>query len=400
MGRNKDETGHPPGDGTEARAERRFLGASPTDPHLPTGGTPWRPRRGGAPTTESPYGLEEARTHEPGGEGVAAPASEAPTTPAPEASPPTGATRDTGHGHAHGPGLGGGHVHGVTEGRSLRRALFLTGTVLIVVAAGGIVSGSLALLSDAGHMLTDVSALLLALLAIRLASRPQTPKKTFGYYRLEILAALANGVALVAIAGLIVYEAIHRLREVPEVDSSIMMGVATIGLLANLGGLWFLHRDRHHSLNVRGAFLHILSDALSSMTVLVGGALIFFTGLFVIDPILSLLISVIIVIGAGRLVFEAVDVLLEATPAHIDHGEVADRIGGVEGVCGVHDLHIWTITSGMYALSVHVVVRSERIGEADEILTRIKKLLLDRYHIDHTTVQIESEDYEHVGAIC
>ncbi len=293
-----------------------------------------------------------------------------------------------------------GGDHRRSERRNLFRALMLTTTVLVVVAAGGMISGSLALLSDAGHMLTDVSSLGLALLAIRLAARPHCSKKTYGWHRLEILAALANGVALMVVAGVIVREAVLRLRDVPEIHSSIMMIVAGVGLVANLAGLWFLHRDRHGSLNVRGAFLHILSDALSSTAILVGGVIIHFTGLFVIDPLLSLFISMVIVLGAGRLVWEAVDVLLEATPSHIDHGEVQRAINEIDGVRDVHDLHIWTITSGMYALSTHVVVSSDRIRESDEILTRIKECLLHEFSIGHTTVQIETDGYRHVGVIC
>lgn len=336
--------------------------------------------------------MEEAASHDPGSEEELL--TEGDGAKAAVEKRRVGSGSCAGHHHGH------HHAHGASEQKGLIRALILTVSILVVVATGGILSGSLALLSDAGHMLTDVSSLLLALFAIRLASRPRTPSKTYGWYRLEILAALANGVALIVIAGIIIHEAIYRLRAVPEVDSGIMMGVAAFALVGNLLGLWFLHRDRHGSLNVRGAFLHILSDALSSMTVLVGGVIIYYTGVFLVDPILSLLISVVIIIGAGRLVWEAVDVLLEATPAHIDHCEVAKAIGEVEGVCGVHDLHIWTITSGMYALSVHVVVPREQLGESNEVLRRVKKVLLDEYDIDHTTVQIESEDYEHVGAVC
>ncbi|MFW5878378.1 MAG: cation diffusion facilitator family transporter [Myxococcota bacterium] len=365
--------GEDKGGGKGSGEDRRFLGVQEEDPHRPMGGSEWKPRRG----DESPEGKTAGASH---GEG------------------------ETGeHGHVGTCGASEGglvHGHGLREQRGLIKALILTTVILLVEAVGGVISGSLALLSDAGHMLTDASSLLLALFAIRLAARPKTPAKTFGWYRLEILAALANGVALVVLAGIIMREAIGRLQTVPEVDSAVMMAVATVGLAGNLGGLWFLHRDRHGSLNVRGAFLHILSDTLSSVAVLLGGGLIYLTGAYLIDPLLSMLISVIILIGAGRLVWEAVDVLLEATPAHIDHSEVASLIGSATDVCGVHDLHIWTITSGMYALSVHVVVPKDKIERSNEILREIKKLLLDRYRIDHTTVQIESPGYEHVGAIC
>ncbi len=382
-------------EGNGSGANRSHLGVEPNDPHAPVGGSQWLPRRG-EQQVDSPYGLEEASSHDNFHEDVSGTLS--------ASQQGTGAAESADSDLARGEGAcrGGSHPHGHghTEQKGLIRALVLATVILIVVATGGILSGSLALLSDAGHILTDVSALLLALFAIRLASRPRTGSKTYGWYRLEILAALANGTALLVIAGIIVHEAFQRFRDVPEIDSSIMMGVAAIGLVGNLAGLWFLHKDRHGSLNIRGAFLHILSDALSSVTVLVGGVLIHYTGLFVIDPVLSLLISLVIVVGAGRLVWEAVDVLLEATPAHIDHEEVVRTISDVEGVCGVHDLHIWTITSGMYALSVHVVVPPEKLEESNRILGCIKKVLLQKFDIDHTTVQIEAVGYEHVGAVC
>lgn len=302
------------------------------------------------------------------------------------------------HDHHH----GGGHGHGRHLGRERRgllAALVLTATVMVVEAAGGVISGSLALLSDAGHMLADVSALGLSFLALRFGARPADVRRTYGYYRLEILSALVNGVALVGIAGVIAWEAFERLSDPRSIDTQVMIGVATIGLLANLGGLYFLSKGRG-SLNVRGAFLHVLSDTLSSVAVVIGGVVIWLTGFVLLDTILSFFIASVIVVGAVRLVREATDILLEAVPAHLEYGEVCRTIGSVEGVAAVHDVHIWTITSGLYALSCHVVVDKERIAQNDLLLSRIKGQLMERFHIDHTTIQIESEGYEDLGAVC
>lgn len=299
-----------------------------------------------------------------------------------------------------------GHAHGLVtvrrtedERRGLVATLVVTTAIMVVEAVGGFASGSLALVSDAGHMLTDVSALVLSLLALRFGRRPADVRRTYGYYRLEILSALANGVALVGIAVFIAYEAWERFAHPEHIDTQVMIGVALVGLVANLVGLFFLSKGTG-SMNVRGAFLHVLSDTLSSVAVVIGGVVIMLTGFTPLDAILSAGISLIIVVGAIRLVREAVDVLLEAVPAHLEYGEVCRTIGAVEGVSAVHDVHVWTITSGLYALSCHVVVDAHRAEDNDLILQRIKGVLLDRFAIDHTTVQIESEAYEGAGPVC
>jgi len=276
-------------------------------------------------------------------------------------------------------------------------ALTVTAVIAVAEAVGGYLSNSLALMSDAGHMLTDVSALALSLLALWFAGKPADVKKTYGYYRLEILSALLNGVLLLGITGFIVFEAIERIRHPTPVHLETMAVVAAVGLGANLLSLLFLNHS--HSLNVRGAFLHVLGDALSSVGVLVGAGIMALTGWFMVDAVVSILIAGVIVIGAYRLVRDAVDVLLEAVPAHVDLDAVRSLMAGVNGVISVHDLHIWTITSGIYALSAHLVVKNAMACNNDEILSAVKHDLWERFGIDHTTIQIESETYAHVGEV-
>ncbi len=276
-------------------------------------------------------------------------------------------------------------------------ALVLTVGIAVLEGVGGWLTHSLALLSDAGHMLTDVSALLLALLALWFAGRPADPRRTYGYVRLEILSALLNGVLLLGITLLIVFEAILRLRDPPEVRLLPMAILAAIALVANLGALSFLHRS--HTLNARAAFLHVLGDTLSSMGVLLGAGVMAVTGWRWVDPALSLAISVVIVVGSWRLLRDAVDVLLEAVPSHVDLDAVRVLLEGAEGVVAVHDLHVWTLSSGLYALSAHLVVLDPMVCNNDQILSAVKHELLGRYGIDHTTIQIESETYAHAGEV-
>jgi cobalt-zinc-cadmium efflux system protein len=311
---------------------------------------------------------------------------------------------DHGHGHGHGHGDGGPPRRPTNLAEERRKdrnrlifALGLTATIALAEAVGGYLTNSLALMSDAGHMLTDVSALALSLLALWFSGKPANIKKTYGYYRMEILSALLNGVLLLGITVVILVEAWERFRSPTPVVLGPMAAVALVGLVANLAALAFLHRT--HSLNVRGAFMHVLGDALSSVGVLVGAGIMAFTGWFVVDSIISVLISVVIVVGAIRLVRDAVDVLLEAVPAHVDLEAVRTLLLKVNGVSAVHDLHVWTISSGLYALSVHLVVVNAQACNNDEILSAVKHELFDRFGIDHTTIQIESEAYAHVGEV-
>jgi cobalt-zinc-cadmium efflux system protein len=302
-----------------------------------------------------------------------------------------------GHGHGHGPRKGSLAEERRKDRSRLLFALILTATIALAEAVGGWLTNSLALMSDAGHMLTDVSALGLSMVALWFAGKPADVKKTYGYYRMEILSALLNGVMLLAITVFILVEAYERFRAPAPVDLKPMALVATVGLLANLGALGFLHRT--HSMNVRGAFLHVLGDTLSSVGVLIGAGIMWFTGWYVVDPIISVVISVVIVVGAVRLVRDAVDVLMEAVPAHVDMAHIKELMLKVNGVTAVHDLHVWTISSGVYALSAHLVVQDPMVCNNDEILSAVKHDLYDRFGIDHTTIQIESETYAHMGEV-
>jgi len=277
--------------------------------------------------------------------------------------------------------------------------LLVTATILVAEAIGGLLTGSLALLADAGHMFTDLSALLISLLAIRIATRPPNASKTFGYHRVEILAALANGVLLMGMAAVLFMEAWDRFADPPEIAALPMVVVAAIGLVANVVGLWLLSGSRDN-LNVRGAFMHVLGDTVSSAGVVVGGIVMMATGYYRIDPILTVVIGVIIIVGALSLIRESVEVLLEAVPCHLDVEAISAALAATDAVDEVHDLHVWTITSGMVALSGHLVVAPRcTVEESDRILADVERLLLDRWGISHTTLQIEGRGYEHVGLV-
>ena len=285
--------------------------------------------------------------------------------------------------------------------RKERTRLWQALTITILIAAlelvGGYLTNSLALMSDAGHMLTDVSALGLSVLALVFSSKPANLRKTYGYLRLEILSALANGVLLLGITAAIAIEAVRRFNSPGPIQLGTMAIVSAIGLVANLGTLYLLRHG--HSLNVRGAFLHVLGDVLASLGVLVGAGVMALTGWFRADAVISLAISMIIVAGAYRLVRDAVDVLLEAVPAHVELEAVRVLMNRIPGVTAVHDLHVWTISSGSYALSAHLVVLDPMVCNNDEILSAVKHELYDRFGIDHTTIQIESETYAHLGEV-
>jgi cobalt-zinc-cadmium efflux system protein len=271
--------------------------------------------------------------------------------------------------------------------------------IMVAEAAGGWLSGSLALLSDAGHMLTDVAALGLALLAILFAARPADAKRTFGFRRAEVLAAQFNVATLVGLTAWIVYEAVERLRTPHHViEFGVMAGAAAIGVAGNGVILHWLRHD--HSLNARSAFLHVLGDAVASVAVLAGAVVMWIRpDLYWIDPVLSMGIACLILWGCLQLVLEITDILMESVPRHLDVGEVCALIEGADGVVAVHDLHIWTISSGMYALSAHLVVGGDAVGRNDQILTEVKSRLRQTCAIDHTTLQIESAAYAHVDDV-
>ncbi|TMB27828.1 MAG: cation transporter [Deltaproteobacteria bacterium] len=282
------------------------------------------------------------------------------------------------------------------EARRLRLTLLVALVAMLVEAAGGFFTHSLALLSDAGHMLADVGAIGLSVFALHIGSRPADAKRTYGYYRLEILAALLNGAALIAIAIVIGVEAFQRLRNPHPIHAGAVALLACGGIALNAIGLWLTH-SQESSMNLRSTFLHLAGDLLNSVGVLAAAGIIALTRHLEADPIISFVIAGTIVWSAVRLCREAVDVLLEGFPAHLDFQKVNEALGQVPGVNAVHDLHVWTITSGLVALSCHLVVVCDgpKCRSHDEILIDAKALLRDRFGIEHTTIQFESESYRH-----
>lgn len=274
----------------------------------------------------------------------------------------------------------------------LKLALVLTFLYMIAEAVGGWLINSLALVADAGHMLTDVAALTLTLFAIWFAARPATSRKTYGYYRLEILAAFVNGVALVLLSIWIIYEAVERWQAPPEIAGGHLISIAAGGLIVNIVAAYLLHSDHKHDLNMRGAFLHVMGDLLGSVAAVIAGALILFYGWLWADALGSVLISVIIILGAWRLILESVNVLLEGTPRHINLAAVESTILETAGVGGVHDLHVWTISSGIDALSAHIS-HDDSVSHSD-LLAVVRGKLHDRFGIDHLTIQMETLDLE------
>jgi cobalt-zinc-cadmium efflux system protein len=273
--------------------------------------------------------------------------------------------------------------------RPLVIAMAITTTFFIVELVGAYVSNSLALLADAAHMLTDVAALGLALFAMWLATRATGPERTFGHLRAEILAALVNAVSLIVLAIYIFWEAWQRFQEPPEVESGTLLVVAVAGMLANIASAWVLSRGGGHraNLNTRGAFLHVLGDLLGSVATITAALIIAFTGWYAADPLLSVLIGGLVVFGAWSLLRESVDVLLEAAPRGIVIADVRRAMDAMPGVEGVHDLHVWTVTSGLTALSAHV--ETANLASWETCMTALATMLRERFGIAHATLQPE-----------
>jgi len=303
--------------------------------------------------------------------------------------------------HRHGGAEGHAHrAHGSGDGHDHRRhalgrdsarvrltwVLVITGVFMVAELVGGLVSHSLALLADAGHMFTDVGALALSVFALRLSQRPPTARRTFGYVRFEILAALVNGATLLVIAGLIIVEAWRRLRSPVEIDGGVMLVVAVLGLGVNVVGALLLHGHQHDNLNVRGAYLHVLGDLLGSLGAIAAGAIVLTTGWYPADPIISIVIAFLILFSAWHLVRDAAGILLEYAPAHIDMAAIFEELASIEGLHDVHDVHVWTLTSGFVALAAHGVIDDpeRHVGVLDEVRARMA-----RRGIEHVTFQVE-----------
>ena len=299
-----------------------------------------------------------------------------------------------GHSHAHPPP----HAHRFQHSRRRLLLAFVSQLIFFVVElVGGLLTNSLALLADAGHMLSDVAALGLSLLALVYAGKPPTAKKTYGYHRLEILAALVNGLALWGMAAYILFEAYGRIAQPPAIPSLPLVVIAGVGLLVNLFGVVILYPTKDQGINLRSAFLHLVADSLGSIAAITAGLAIYFKGWYWFDPLAGAIIAVMIIIGSWQLVLEATDILMEATPKHLDLTEVSRALEGHPGVEEIHDLHIWSISSGLFALSVHVVLSDTQ--DRDCLTWELEELLSHRFGLEHTTIQLEGPGY-HNPRIC
>jgi cobalt-zinc-cadmium efflux system protein len=284
------------------------------------------------------------------------------------------------------------HDHGDTPSRKLAIAFFISAAIMLLEIVGGIYSNSLALLSDAGHMFTDVCALALAWFATIQAARPPTLRKTYGFHRAGILAALVNAATLVLLAGFIAVEAYRRLQDPEPVQSDAMLAIAVVGLVANLGVAWYLREPGSGNLNLRAAMAHVLGDALGSAAVILGAIALALGGPLQIDPILSVLIAVIIVVSGVGILRDALNVLMEGAPTGLDVGKLMADLQAIPGVIAIHDVHVWCLASNIPALSAHVRVGDDVDPRTDQVLAAIQRLLAERYGINHNPIQIEREE--------
>ena len=284
---------------------------------------------------------------------------------------------------------GHAHDHRSASRRSLSIALALIMVYMVVEVFGGLISGSLALLADAGHMLTDAAAIGLALLAIWVSGRPASIEQTFGFHRTEILAAMLNALSLWLISALIFFEASRRFNDDLQVDGGLMLGVGAVGLLVNLAAAWALHRSSGESLNVEGAFLHVVADLLGSVAVVAGGILVLAFEWNIADPIFGIVIGVLILASSLRLLWKVVHVLMEGTPSHLDLHRLCQRLEELEGVTGVHDIHAWSITTGYDALSAHVTADPTVMQDPNPVLQALRDIASSEFGIGHVTIQLE-----------
>ncbi len=277
-----------------------------------------------------------------------------------------------------------------TEIRRLALVLAITAVYFVAEVLGGVLTNSLALLSDAGHMFSDIAALSLSLFAFLMARRPATAKRSYGYHRIEILAALVNGLMLWLVVGVILDTAYNRFFNPPEVESGVMLAVAGVGLLVNIAAGIILFGSHHESLNIRGAFVHVLGEALGSVGAVVAGLIMLFSGWYLADPLISILISCLILFTSWSLIKESVNILMQSVPSEIDVEEVQRTMEQVSGVIRVHDLHVWCVTSGIFTLTAHAVIIPDLNPQT--ILDGIEETLKRRFSIEHVTVQLEIED--------
>jgi cobalt-zinc-cadmium efflux system protein len=276
-------------------------------------------------------------------------------------------------------------------GSKLKWGIVLTSFILMIEVAGGLLSNSLALLSDAGHVFADVIALSLSWYGVRQAERPSSSRMTFGYHRVGVIIAVVNAISIFVIAAVILYEAYRRLQEPPEVNSALMLSVAIVGLGANIFIVWWLRRDQQSNLNVRSAFWHALGDAFASIGVIIGGAIMLLTGWFWADPIISVFIGLIITVAAWRILREGLRVLLEAAPRHVDITGMLNTLSQISGVKDIHDVHVWSISPELDAMSCHVLIDDLPTSQAASIREKIEDVLRRQFQIKHTTLQMECQ---------
>ncbi len=272
--------------------------------------------------------------------------------------------------------------------------IIFTAFLMLLEVFGGIWSGSMALLSDAGHMLTDALALVLSLAAVHISKKQPTPQKTFGYHRSEIIAALINGLILLGVSVFLFFEAVKRFLHPQPIQVNILLTIAVIGLLGNILGIFLIHKEGGENLNIRGAFLHLLSDAFSSVGVIVGGLIILFTRWNFIDSLIGILIAGLVLRSAISLIIESGNILLEGVPEDIDIDVLKKEVEATRGVKEFHEIHVWSITSGKRALSAHVLIDNILINESQKILSETRKLLAERFNIEHTTIETECDACE------
>lgn len=285
-----------------------------------------------------------------------------------------------------------GHGHPIPVGSKLKFGIMLSGAILVVEVVGGILSSSLALLSDAGHVFTDIIALSLSWYAVRQAERPSHHGMTFGYHRVGVIVALVNAVSIFAIAVFIFFEAYQRWQDPPEVNSLIMLAAATLGLGVNVFIAFWLRAEQRTNINVRSAFWHVMGDALASVGVIIAGLVIMFTGLFVVDPLVSVFIGFIIALAAWRIFKEAMKVILEATPHQVDVPLMIDVLKRMKGVKGIHDVHVWSISPEIHAMSCHLLVDNVSMDQAAAIRSQVEDVLRRRFDIEHSALQMECHE--------
>ncbi len=296
------------------------------------------------------------------------------------------------HGHDHDRGRGG-HQHDLrgASKRSLASVLVLIVGYMVVEVIGGILSGSLALIADAGHMLTDAASIGFALVALHFASRPASAERTFGYYRLEILAPLANALTLWLVAAWVIFEAYHRFFSVPEVEGGLVLAVGTVGLLVNIAAAWILHRSAEHDLNVEGVFARVMADLLGSIGVVISGVLIWAFGWQLADPIVSIVIGLLILLSTWRLLGKVINVLLQGAPEHVDVYRLCSEMEESEGVVLIHDIHVWNLAPSYDVLTAHVIIDPALgAGDIEALRKSLRKIAASEFGIQHITLQLES----------